>query len=114
MVALTINIAEWDARAYQGTTGDYWTDTDIGNNSKLWNSPTNADLFAIGSKNSTSNEKAFLGKIGGVVILSSDGYLTTEQIVTALGAAPKSIPEPTTATLSLLALAGLAARRRRK
>ena len=42
----------------------------------------------------------------------TSGYLTAEQSA-ALSAA-RLIPEPTTATLSLLALAGLAARRRRK
>ena len=108
MVALTINIADKAARAYQGTA-DNWTNTAIG----TWNAPTNDVLFAIGAKNSNGTENLFEGKIGAVTILSSDDYLTNAQIATALGAAPVAIPEPTTATLSLLALAGLAARRRR-
>lgn len=110
MVALTINIADKAACAYQGTTVDSWTDTAIG----TWNAPTNDDLFAIGAKNANGTDNLFKGKIGAVTILSSDGYLTNAQIATALGAAPVAIPEPATATLSLLALAGLAARRRRK
>lgn len=42
------------------------------------------------------------------------GAYTQEQILKAAHLSSKPIPEPTTATLSLLALAGLAARRRRR
>ena len=50
------------------------------------------------------------GKIADFQLLN--GALTADQV--AAYGAPVSIPEPTTATLSLLALAGLAARRRRR
>ena len=50
-------------------------------------------------------------------VLSADAYVV-DSVITATDAfalnSSKLIPEPTTATLSLLALAGLAARRRRK
>ncbi len=47
-----------------------------------------------------------------VTVLLADG--TTKEMTLSLHNGSVSIPEPTTATLSLLALAGLAARRRRK
>ena len=48
-------------------------------------------------------------------IYTWQGEVTANDIMTASKQEPSpSIPEPTTATLSLLALAGLAARRRRK
>lgn len=54
--------------------------------------------------------------IDGIAVYNT--RLTLEQAqsigISALDAPPPAIPEPTTATLSLLALAGLAARRRRK
>lgn len=43
-----------------------------------------------------------------------DGYATAEQAIALNKAVLPTIPEPTTATLSLLALAGFAARRRRR
>ncbi len=63
------------------------------------------DMFAIGGRSQgTNNSSDFT--FTNVQLYS--GVLSQEQI------ASLSIPEPTTATLSLLALAGLAARRRRR
>ena len=47
------------------------------------------------------------------VTLTEDGTQTTGTPLVSLNITTASVPEPTTATLSLLALAGLAARRRR-
>ena len=71
--------------------------------------------FAIGSGNSEEARESFNGQIAGLTIFTSNAYISGVNEVTAImgTTAPKSIPEPTTATLSLLALAGLAARRRR-
>ncbi len=76
--------------------------------------------FAIGSGNSGNARETFNGKIAGLTIFTSDSVISGVNDVTAImgTTAPEfvtpSVPEPTTATLSLLALAGLAARRRRK
>lgn len=76
--------------------------------------------FAIGSGNSGNARETFNGQIAGLTIFTSDSVIAGVNDVTAImgTTAPKSlaapsVPEPTTATLSLLALAGLAARRRR-
>ena len=72
--------------------------------------------FAIGSGNSGSARETFNGQIADLTIFTSDSVISGVNDVTAIMGtdAPKLIPEPTTATLSLLALVGLAARRRRK
>lgn len=72
--------------------------------------------FAIGSGNSGDARESFNGQIAGLTIFTSSAFIEGVNDVTAImgTTAPASIPEPTTATLSLLALAGLAARRRRK
>ena len=62
----------------------------------------------FGSKRVDAREELFSGQLAQFQIL--DGALTQSQILQAA----HLVPEPTTATLSLLALAGLAARRRRK
>ena len=75
-----------------------------------------AQTFAIGSGNSDSARETFNGQIAGLTIFTSDSVIAGVNDVTAImgTTAPVLLPEPTTATLSLLALAGLAARRRRK
>lgn len=76
--------------------------------------------FAIGSGNSGGARETFNGQIAGLTIFTSDSVIAGVNDVTAImgTTAPElvapSVPEPTTATLSLLALVGLAARRRRK
>ncbi len=76
--------------------------------------------FAIGSGNSGNGRETFNGQIAGLTIFTSDSVISGVNDVTAImgTTAPEfvtpSAPEPTTATLSLLALAGLAARRRRR
>ncbi|MBR3927227.1 MAG: PEP-CTERM sorting domain-containing protein [Akkermansia sp.] len=78
--------------------------------------PSAADqTFAIGSGNSGNARETFNGKIAGLTIFTSDSVISGVNDVTAImGTTAPSVPEPTTATLSLLTLAGLAARRRRK
>ncbi len=79
--------------------------------------PSDNTIGLLTCKGSGEGSETFVGSFGAYKIFSSTGgadAVTEEAIKTAMGAAPKSIPEPTTATLSLLALAGLAARRRRR
>ena len=78
--------------------------------------PSAADqTFAIGSGNSSNARETFNGQIAGLTIFTSDSVISGVNDVTAImgTTAPVLLPEPATATLSLLALAGLAARRRR-
>ena len=79
-----------------------------------WTTPSN-NYFAIGSGNGNGNRDLFEGQIANLTIITSSTAATADSIKTLMGnTAPKLVPEPTTATLSLLALAGLAARRRRR
>ncbi len=76
---------------------------------------TDSQLFSIGSGNGTSARDSFTGDIAGLTIYTgTTTAVDYNTIKNLLGAAPTMVPEPTTATLSLLALAGLAMRRRRK
>ncbi len=72
--------------------------------------------FSIGSGNSDGARETFNGQIAGLTIFTSDAVIGGVNDITAImgTTAPVLIPEPATATLSLLALAGLCARRRRK
>ncbi len=77
------------------------------------------EKFSIGSANgnATSGGENLNGMLSGFKVFTSEGFETNASVYAALGDAPTLLPtapEPTTATLSLLALAGLAARRRRK
>ena len=91
-------------------------------NGSLIGSATMADRYnnaggagaAIGSGAKDTAKDVMSGAIAEFQILN--GAYSQEQILKAAGLSKPSpsIPEPTTATLSLLALAGLAARRRRK
>ncbi len=70
-----------------------------------------AQLAAAGG--SLSSSAANWGLLNAQKGLASTAYAPVMSIVTTPAVAP-AVPEPTTATLSLLALAGLAARRRRR
>ncbi|MBQ3143973.1 MAG: PEP-CTERM sorting domain-containing protein [Akkermansia sp.] len=106
----TLTFAYYDGTAYLGNmrTQKYISaSTDLP-------SPT---TMTSGTSRAWSNEQAT--KIGATSIASLDdldiptGYTLDMGKLMTTGVA-QSVPEPTTATLSLLALAGLAARRRRK
>lgn len=101
------------AKYFAGTgNGNYYT-----RNLGGFSTPdTTEQTFAIGSGNSGNARETFNGQIADLTIFTSDAVIGGVNDVTAImgTTAPKLIPEPTTATLSLLALVGLAARRRRK
>ncbi len=84
-----------------------------------WNT-ANPATFAIASGNSNGirldsqgRSEAFRGSIANLTVLYSDDLLSNAAVAQAVGATPQAIPEPHAALLSLLALAGLAAYRRR-
>lgn len=76
----------------------------------------NDQTFSIGSGNSGNARESFNGQIAGLTIFTSTAVISGVNDITAIMGTvpPELVPEPATATLSLLALAGLAARRRRK
>lgn len=87
--------------------GTYYSNRDWG----TWNGE--ASTFSIGSAWSESAKDQFKGDIANLTIYYSSTTAATQQDLKDAGILVKPIPEPATATLSLLALAGLAARRRR-
>ncbi len=105
------------AKYIAGTANNNFYSRNLGG----FNTPAEGEqTFAIGSGNSGDAREVFNGQIAGLTIFTSGSVIDGVNDITAImgTAAPEyvapSIPEPTTATLSLLALAGLAARRRRK
>lgn len=84
----------------EGTYVSYTIPKDELNN---WDLSTSSRIY--------TNNGTTAVKVGVVADLTG---LTQEQVMTIANCKYHVIPEPTTATLSLLALAGLAARRRRK
>lgn len=122
MLAVTIDLAgdgsgDRDTYFYIGADG-YSSLTESGKWNTLYPGTavgTNDDVFGIGSGNGNGNRDLFTGTIANLTVFTSDSVATVAELKTAMGStAPVLIPEPTTATLSLLAMAGLAARRRRK
>ena len=119
----SIAAGEWTLVSLSYNLGDtcfrlYVDDENQGfDNNRVMNAVTVKE-FAIGSANgnATSGTENFSGQIAGVKVFYSEDWVSGAEIVAAMSAAPtiNVVPEPATATLSLLALAGLAARRRRK
>ena len=99
--------------ASTGTTIAYLNGAKLGdltlNGENIYNA-TGGECSYIGAGSANVNQDNFAGQIADFKILS--GALTQDQVLEQANL--KKVPEPTTATLSLLALAGLAARRRRK
>lgn len=113
LVALQYNTATKNVRL-TGWNGDSTISADVTDNTTMH--AITVESFSIGSANgnATSGNENFKGMISGLKVYTSDDFVGADVIAEAVGTAPKYIPEPATATLSLLALAGFAARRRRK
>lgn len=137
---LTLGKGEWkaDAKTFTYNDSNYSTSGNLASYitegmtnitlavSSATNGKMTADLWLNGNKiqtlatyagdmqNSSAQMKYFVGKNGatfGTISLTNERLTEASAIATLAGA--KLAPEPATATLSLLALAGLAARRRR-
>ena len=113
LVAVTIDLDKTGSDSYFFTGTDGYTTLTQSTGWALgsWNALT-TETIAIGSGNGNGLRDGFAGQIANLTIFTSETAATSESIMAVMGnTAP--IPEPATATLSLLALAGLAARRRR-
>ena len=116
LVAVTIDLDKngSDSVFYVGADGYTSLTTSDGWALGSWNS-FSTNTIAIGSGNGNGNRDLFEGQIANLTFFTSETAPTAASIQQLMGnTAPVTIPEPTTATLSLLALAGLAARRRRR
>ena len=119
LVAVSIDLDKTGSDSVFFVGADGYTTLTMSNGVALgnWNAASNS-YFAIGSGNSNGDRDLFEGQIANLTIFTSDTVATAETIMAVMGntapAASPIVPEPATATLSLLALAGLAARRRRK
>lgn len=114
MVALEYRPSDSAVRLLATTTDGqmYTVDSGLG----TMNAVT-VEKFSIGSANgnATSGTENLNGMLSGFKVFTSEGFENNASVYAALGDAPTlRVPEPATATLSLLALTGLAARRRRK
>lgn len=76
-----------------------------------WNVP-GTDKFAIGSQLADSVNEGFNGEIAGLTVFTSTEQATGAELA-AVMSIPTIVPEPATASLSLLGLAALMIRRRR-
>lgn len=99
-----------DARSDLGNyPGDSIFSVDVKNSEKTINRQTIITLELTGNDGERGYDGTYISSIFGIDPTVSDGWGLTR----AAAAGGDSVPEPTTATLSLLALAALAARRRR-
>ena len=90
--------------------GGYFSMSSYGNT----NAPSGDNMaYAIGSGNANNAREVFSGMMGGLTIFTSDVAANQVNNADIANAMSRVVPEPATATLSLLALVGLAARRRR-
>ncbi len=81
-----------------------------------WKAASGEDAkFAIGTGNANSSREPFTGEIANLTIFTSSELANNSEIAKAIGAAPSlNVPEPATASLTLLALGAWVLRRRRK
>lgn len=114
--SITLGATEWTASDYANNSSYYiYNSTSLKWDKKTGQpitakSTTGNAVYSVFKVNVATDNTTLRLTLGGV-----DGTAAADNANKALQfVALKSIPEPTTATLSLLALAGLAARRRRK
>lgn len=136
--ATTVNITTVTTLSQlEGVTDDLYSRLLIDNDGFIWNSNgtaeagkwsiTDAGLTTLGYSSAgvlsyrdgsyydvTTGNEVVLGEMQYALVLDGLTYGVDTGCKTVRLVATPAVPEPTTATLSLLALAGLAARRRRK
>lgn len=101
-----------DSRFLQGeNAAAFWSGKSFGD----YDVP-NPATFGIGTAWSNGAKDVFVGDIANLQVFYSTSVADASSLAAVMAAKPelKQVPEPTTGTLSLLALAGLMARRRRK
>ena len=110
-IAITYNATTGTATGY--INGDVVGTLDNLNASTIQFASAGGAAAAIGSGSAEAQQSAFIGNMAEFQILN--GALTQEQVLAAAHLTKVApVPEPTTGSLSLLALAGLCARRRKK
>lgn len=116
LTALTLNVDYTRSTSADGWVGLYILDGD--NNltaiSEVKNNSLKTNTSGSVSIELTETQLNGVDDSDKLVVLLRDGSAGYATTITTLSTTAVLVPEPTTATLSLLALAGLAARRRRK
>ena len=112
-----LTFAFYEDTAYIGnkTTGDYITYDLTGTTLTTSMTSGSSRAWANGNPNGiTPISSASIANLESLVIPEGESLDMVTLVTTGVAQNMQLVPEPTTATLSLLALAGLAARRRRK
>ena len=111
-----LTFAFYEDTAYIGnkTTGDYITYDLTGTTLTTSMTSGTSRAWANGNPGITPVSSASIANLESLVIPEGESLDMVTLVTTGVAQNMQLVPEPTTATLSLLALAGLAARRRRK